>query len=91
MLRGGKENAKEESPAIIKGKVRDWNKSVAFKSYTRRWNCKVSGNQKQWNPVIYLCQDLSEEEKKSFQFSDMGDWTDGNAMCSETGEKNRYF
>ena len=81
----------EESLAIIKGKVRDWNKSVTFKFYIRRWNCKISGNQKQSNLVIYLCQDLSEEEKKSFQFSDMGDWTDGNAMCSDTGEKNRYF
>lgn len=28
---------------------------------------------------MYLCQDLSEEEK-SFQDCDMGKWTDSNAM-----------
>lgn len=29
--------------------------------------------------------------KKKFQVSDMGEWTDGDAMCSDTGEKIDIF
>lgn len=56
-----------------------------------KWNCKASRKQNQWNSVIYLCQGFSEEEKKKFQVSDMGESTDGKAMCSDIGEKIGIF
>lgn len=33
---------------------------------------------------LSIYADLSEEEKKNFQVSDKDEWTDGNAMCSDT-------